>query len=144
MPLVRLDMIEGRSAKQIAELLDAAHRAIVQAFDVPEQDRYQILTEHPQRQIRFEDTGLGIVRTDKSIFVQVTSRFRSRRQKVLFYEVLAFELSNRCGVPPSDLMISFVTSTDEDWSFGNGEAQFLDGKLAAFAPPPHQTMGEPG
>lgn len=40
-PLIRIDVIEGRSEAEIKALLDAAHRAVVAAFKVPE--RYQIL-----------------------------------------------------------------------------------------------------
>lgn len=81
MPLVRFDIIEGRSAAQVKALLNAAHSALVAAFRIPERDRYQIVHEHAASHLVMEDTGLGIPRTQDRILIQVTTRPRSRRSK---------------------------------------------------------------
>ncbi len=129
MPLLRFDLIEGRSPDELQALLDAAHRAMLAAFKVPERDRYQIVTEHKRGHMIIEDTGLGIPRTDKVVFLQVTSRPRGRAAKEAFFKLLAEELERSCGLAPSDLVVSIVENTDEDWSFGHGRAQFLTGEL---------------
>ena len=129
MPLLRFDLIEGRTDAELANLLDAAHRAMLAAFKVPAGDRYQIVTEHPASRMIIEDTGLGIARTNKVIFLQVTTRLRPRAMKEDFYKRLVAELEANCGIAPSDVVVSMVTSTDEDWSFGLGRAQFLTGDL---------------
>lgn len=131
MPLIRFDLIKGRTDKEIADLLDAAYAAVLEAFRVPVRDRYQIVVEHDKSRLRIEDTGLGIERTDKVVVVQVTSRPRTTAEKQAFYRLLCAALQKRCGVAPSDVMISIVENTDADWSFGNGEAQFLTGKLGS-------------
>jgi phenylpyruvate tautomerase PptA (4-oxalocrotonate tautomerase family) len=76
-----------------------------------------------------EDTGLGIERTDKVVVVQVISRPRTREKKEAFYRLLCEELERACGIAPSDVMVSIVENTDEDWSFGLGRGQFLTGEL---------------
>lgn len=129
MPFLRFDLIKGRTDDEIATLLDAAHDAMLKAFKVPVRDRYQIVHEHEPSRVRIEDTGLGIERTDKVVLVQVTSRPRTTEEKQTFYRLLVEALSERCGIAPSDVMVNFVINTDADWSFGNGEAQFLTGKL---------------
>ena len=129
MPLLRFDVIAGRSREETTALLDAAHDAMVESFEVPPRDRYQVVHEHEANQVRFEDTGLGIERTDKCILLQVTTRPRSRKQKEAFYKRLCESLQERCGIAPSDVIVSLVTSTDEDWSFGRGRGQFLTGEL---------------
>jgi Tautomerase enzyme len=129
MPLLRFDVVEGRTADELQTLLDAAHRAMLAAFKVPARDRYQIVTEHKRGHMIVEDTGLGIPRTDKIVFVQVTSRPRGCEAKEAFYRLLADELEKSCGIAPSDLVVSIVENTDEDWSFGLGRAQFLTGEL---------------
>jgi phenylpyruvate tautomerase PptA (4-oxalocrotonate tautomerase family) len=129
MPFLRFDLIKGRTDAELATLLDAAHDAMLGAFKVPVRDRYQIVHEHEPSRVRIEDTGLGIERTDKVVLVQVTTRPRSTEEKQNFYRLLTEALSKRCGIAPSDVMVNFVTNTDADWSFGNGEAQFLTGKL---------------
>ncbi|MFL1874267.1 tautomerase family protein [Hansschlegelia beijingensis] len=134
MPLLRFDLIEGRTEAEIETLLDAAHRAMLEAFGVPERDRYQIVQEHKPSRVRIEDTGLGIQRTEKVIIVSVTTRPRSVEQKQAFYRLLCEALEKDCGMAASDVMVNFVTNSDADWSFGDGEAQFLIGKLGAKAP----------
>lgn len=129
MPLVRFDAVEGRSEQQVKNLLDAAHRAMLSAFHVPERDRYQIYHEHPQSHLVAEDTGLGITRTRSLLIVTVTSRERSQEMKEKFYAELCRELKENCAVEPSDVIVSIVTNSASDWSFGNGTAQFVTGEL---------------
>ncbi|MDQ0246236.1 phenylpyruvate tautomerase PptA (4-oxalocrotonate tautomerase family) [Bacillus fengqiuensis] len=129
MPLIRFDLIEGRDEKSLRSLLDAAHRAVVKAFDVPERDRYQIVHQHPAHELIIEDTGLGFERSKNLVVISVTSKQRSDDQKQNLYKLLVQELGENCGIEPNDIMISIVTNGDADWSFGLGEAQFLNGKL---------------
>jgi len=129
MPLLRFDLIEGRSKSELKALLDAAHRAMLAAFKVPERDRYQIVHEHKRSRMVVEDTGLDIPRSDNIVMLQVTTRPRGRAAKELFYRLLVEELERSCAIAPSDVMVSLVENTDEDWSFGYGRAQFLTGEL---------------
>lgn len=46
MPLLKIDIIKGRSDEDLVKFLDNLHEAMVEAFEVPERDRYQIVTEH--------------------------------------------------------------------------------------------------
>ncbi len=129
MPLLRIDLVEGRSEEELKKLLDAIHSAMLAALKVPERDRYQIVHEHPATKIKVEDTGLGIPRTDKVVMIQVTTRPRTCLEKQNFYELLVQELNRCCGVKPSDVVVSITQNADEDWSFGYGRAQFLTGEL---------------
>lgn len=129
MPLIRVDLYEGRSDAELAKLLDTAHAVMVEAFKVPMRDRYQIVTEHRPSRMLMEDTGLNIPRTKDFVMFQVTTRPRSREMKEVFYRRMAEELERNCGIKPSDVMMNFVTCTDEDWSFGFGRAQFLTKEL---------------
>lgn len=129
MPLLRFDLIEGRSETELKTLLDAAHEAMLEAFKVPAGDRYQIVSEHKPSRMIVEDTGLGIPRTQDVIVVEVITRPRTREQKEAFYRLLTQKLEAACGIAPSDVMVSMVANTDEDWSFGHGRAQFLTGEL---------------
>jgi hypothetical protein len=102
MPILRIDVIEGRSEAELKELLDAIHCAMLAAFKVPERDRYQIVHEHPAAEMRIEDTGLGIPRTERIVMVQVTTRPRSRFEKQNFYELLCQDTAE-----PSSLLENF-------------------------------------
>jgi len=129
MPLLQFDVIEGRSESELHTLLDAAHRAVLTAFNVPERDRYQIVHENKRYQMVFQDSGLGFSRSDNLVMVRVFTSPRSREQKQRFMAELARELREHCGVQGNDLMISFITNDKGDWSFADGEAQYLTGKL---------------
>ncbi|MBE5097656.1 MULTISPECIES: tautomerase family protein [Priestia] len=129
MPLLRFDIIEGRDEKELKTLLDAAHRAMLEAFGVPERDRYQIVHQHPAREMIIEDTGLGFERSKDLVIISVTSKQRTEEQKQALYRLIVKELGESCGIQPNDIMISIVENGNADWSFGMGEAQFLTGKL---------------
>ena len=127
--MVRLDLIEGRNAAEIASLLDASHRALVSAFGIPERDRYQVVHEHRRANVVFQDTGLAIPRTDRVVLVSITTRPRSETSKLAFFDELCRLLKVHCGIESSDVIVSIVTNADEDWSFGYGRAQFKTGEL---------------
>jgi phenylpyruvate tautomerase PptA (4-oxalocrotonate tautomerase family) len=129
MPLLRFDVIEGRDEKELKTLLDAAHRAMLEAFGVPERDRYQIVHQHPAHEMIIEDTGLGFERSKDLVIINVTSKQRTEEQKQALYRLIVKELGESCGIQPNDIMISIVENGNADWSFGMGEAQFLTGKL---------------
>jgi tautomerase-like protein len=129
LPLIRIDAVAGRTPEQVKQLLDAAHRAMLAAFKVPDRDRYQLYQEHSPEHFIVEDTGLGISRTSQVVVVSVVSRPRTDEMKRAFYAELCRELKASCGIEASDVMVSIVTNTDADWSFGNGKAQFLTGEL---------------
>lgn len=129
MPLLRFDLYQGRSDQELQTLLDTAHRVMVESFKVPERDRYQIVNEHRPSRMLAEDTGLDIPRTGRFVMIQITTRPRTREMKETFYRRMVEELEKHCSIAPSDVMMNFVTNTDEDWSFGLGRAQFLTKEL---------------
>jgi Tautomerase enzyme len=110
-------------------ILDATHEVLVKSFNVPERDRFQIVREHAPSRMVVQDTGLGIKRTPSVLVLQITTRPRTREMKQMFYRSLVVKLEAMCGIAPSDVVVNFVTNTDEDWSFGLGRAQFLTGEL---------------
>ncbi|MBC6310669.1 tautomerase family protein [Listeria sp. FSL L7-1582] len=129
MPLLRFDLIKGRDAADVKKLLDTAHDAMVEAFDVPASDRYQVVHQHEPYEMIMEDTGLGYERTEKFVLLSIVSKKRTAGQKQRLYALTAERLASICGIPSTDLMISITENEDADWSFGLGEAQFITGKL---------------
>ena len=130
MPFVRIDAYDGRSEAEVAAVLEAAHRAVVRAFHVPERDRYQLYQSHPKSRLVIQDTGLGIPRTDKALIITVFSKERPEILKRRLYVEMTKELSEAASIPPSDVVICIVENSGADWTFGNGDPQFLSGLLA--------------
>lgn len=129
MPLLQFDVIEGRSEQELEKLLEVAHAAVVKVFGVPERDRYQIVHENKPARMVFQDTGLGLERTDRLVMVRVYTSPRPNEKKHLFMAELCREFEKHCGVGGNDLMITFISNEKSDWSFGNGEAQYVTGRL---------------
>jgi hypothetical protein len=75
------------------------------------------------------DTGLGFERTDQAMVIQVFTSPRTTVNKNKFYQLLATNLEAKCGLDPKDLLVSVMTNTDVDWSFGFGKTQYLTGEL---------------
>jgi hypothetical protein len=129
MPLIRIDITEGRSDAQIKTLMDTVQDCVLEAFKVPVRDRYQIVTEHKPGRMVLLDTGLGFERTDQAMVIQVFTSPRTTVNKNKFYQLLATNLEAKCGLDPKDLLVSVMTNTDVDWSFGFGKTQYLTGEL---------------
>ena len=129
MPLLRIDMVEGRTDAELKHLLDTIQNCVVEAFGVPETDRYQIVQEHKSNHMVFLDTGLGITRSDQVLSIQFFTSPRTHVEKMKVYQLLARHLEKECGLDPNDLLISVFTNREEDWSFAQGEAQYVTGKL---------------
>jgi phenylpyruvate tautomerase PptA (4-oxalocrotonate tautomerase family) len=129
MPMLKFDIIQGRTDEQVGELLDAAHYAMVQAFDVPVTDRYQSVTQHRPGELVVEDTGLGYTRSRDVVLLTAVSRKRTEAQKAEFYRLLVDKLKTKCGISPDDVIVSIVENDDADWSFGRGRAQFITKEL---------------
>jgi len=135
MPLVRIDVQKGRTPEELRRLADTIQAVMLDVFAAPPRDRYQIITEHVDGHIIAEDTGLGLERSDGIVIIQIFQQGRSTRQKVAAYAELAKRLEAECGVRPEDLIISVTANKHADWSFGLGQAQFLNGTLSSSLEP---------
>ena len=130
MPLVRIDVIEGRrTPEQLRAFADTVQEVMLDVFAAPPRDRYQVVTEHRPGQLICEDTGLGFERTDDLVVIQVFQQGRDAEQKRALYAALASRLQAGHGLAQTDLVVSVVANDREDWSFGMGRAQFLEGDL---------------
>ena len=130
MPLVRIDVNEGRSPEELQRLSRGIHDAILAEYAIPERDYFHILTEHPQGQIFAQDAGLGFERTGGVVMIQIfTQSGRSQEAKQRLFAAVAEKLSG-VGVIGEDVFIGYVENTAGDWSFGFGRAQYVTGELA--------------
>jgi phenylpyruvate tautomerase PptA (4-oxalocrotonate tautomerase family) len=130
MPLVRIDVNEGRSAEELQRLSRGIHDAILAEYGIPERDYFHILTEHPQGQIFAQDAGLGFERTGGVVMIQIfTQGGRTQGAKQRLFAAVAEKLSG-VGVAGEDVFIGYVENTAGDWSFGFGRAQYVTGELA--------------
>ena len=125
MPLVRIDLPRGKSSEYRRTLGDVVYEAMIQTINVPANDRFLIITEHPPEELIIDRTYLGIERSADCILIQVTlNEGRSTELKKAFYRAIADGLNQRLGLRKQDVLINLVEVKKENWSFGNGEAQY--------------------
>ena len=126
MPLVRIDLLEGKSPEYRKQVGEIVYQAMLNALTVPKDDRFQIITEHPKAELLFDRDYLGVHRSDDCIFVQITlSSGRTVEMKQRFYKAVADGLHETMKVRREDVFINLVEVSKENWSFGNGEAQYV-------------------
>ncbi|MDJ0458840.1 tautomerase family protein [Arthrobacter sp. NQ7] len=129
MPLVRIDVNEGRTKEELQNLSKGIHDAVLDEYGIPERDYFHILTEHPAGQIFAQDAGLGFERTSDVVMIQIfTQGGRSREAKQALFAAVAAKLG-QLGVGGENVFIGYVENTPEDWSFGFGRAQYVTGEL---------------
>ena len=129
MPLVRIDVNQGRTPEQLNALSRGIHDAIVAEYGIPERDYFHVLSEHPAGQILAQDAGLGFERTPDVVMIQIfTQAGRSQEAKQSLFAAVAARLAT-IGVAGVDVFIGYVENTAGDWSFGFGRAQYVTGEL---------------
>jgi 4-oxalocrotonate tautomerase len=127
MPFVRISLRQGTSPEYRKALADGVHRAMVEAIAIPPDDRFQVITEHPLDGLLHDPQYLGVHRSDRIVLVQITlSSGRKPQQKRKLYKRMAEILAEAPGLRAQDLLINLVETSWENWSFGNGEAQYMD------------------
>jgi len=126
MPLVRIDISKTASRERVRDVGDAVYNAMIAVANVPNYDKFQVVTRHGPDEIIYPEEGyLGIGYTPDLIIIQVTwVGGRSTDVKKNFYQHIADEIHAKQGVRKQDIWISLVDSSREDWSFGNGEMQY--------------------
>jgi 4-oxalocrotonate tautomerase len=126
MPLVRIDLLEGKTPEYRDQVGEIVYQALLDCFAVPKNDRFQVIAEHPRDELQFDRNYLGIHRSDECIFVQITlNSGRTVEMKQRFYKAVADGLHNSLKLRREDVVINLVEVPKENWSFGNGEAQYV-------------------
>jgi len=125
MPLVRIDLPRGKSPEYRRTLADVVYEAMIQSINVPANDRFEVITEHAPESLIIDPTYLGIERTADCVVIQLfLNEGRTTELKKAFYRAVADGLHQRLGLRRQDVFISLVEVKKENWSFGNGEAQY--------------------
>ncbi|MFZ6046928.1 tautomerase family protein [Pseudomonas sp. CR3202] len=126
MPLVRIDIKRNPDASYAKRLGKVVYDSMRSTINVPDHDNFQVLTEHDDTHFVYDREYLGIERTDGLVFIQITlNEGRTTDQKKLLYKTIADGLNKEAGVRLEDVFVSLVEVKKENWSFGNGLAQYV-------------------
>ena len=126
MPLVRIDLVEGKSQEYRQKVGEIVYQTLLDVLSVPNHDRFQVITEHSKSELSFDRDYLGVHRSDDCIFLQITlNSGRSVELKQRFYKAIADGLHVGVKLRREDVFVNLVEVPKENWSFGNGEAQYV-------------------
>jgi phenylpyruvate tautomerase PptA (4-oxalocrotonate tautomerase family) len=125
MPLVRVSLRRGKSKEHIAAIRNSIYRAMIESFNVPQNDRFIVVHQHDAEEFDYDPNYLDIARTDDLVIIQIScNNTRTVEQKKAFYQYTADLLSKEPGLRPQDVFINLLETAKENWSFGNGEAPY--------------------
>ncbi len=125
MPLVRIDLRSGKSQEYRRAISEAVHQCMVEVLNVPVADRFQIIAEHDANCLIYDPNYLDISRSDDIVLIQITlNHGRTLPMKRRFYNAVAQALARSPGIRPQDVFINLVEVAKENWSFGDGVAQY--------------------
>jgi phenylpyruvate tautomerase PptA (4-oxalocrotonate tautomerase family) len=125
MPLVRIDFAEGKAPEYGLKIGQIVYQALTDVMNAPKDDLFQIITTHPRTGLNFDREFLGVHRSDDCVFIQITlNAGRTLEMKLGFYKAVADGLHKSVKLRREDVFISLVEVHKENWSFGNGEAQY--------------------
>jgi len=126
MPLVRIDLRRGKSPADKKAICDGVYRALRETFNVPEDDRFMVINEHDADNFVHAQSYLGIAYSDDLVIIQITvSDTRGVEQKQALYARIVAVLADDPGLRPQDVFINLLEVVKENWSFGNGVAQYV-------------------
>jgi len=125
MPLVRISLRRGKSAQHIAAIRNSIYRAMIEAFNVPLNDRFILVHQHDAEEFDCDPNYLDIARSNDLVIIQIAcNNTRTVEQKQAFYRRAVELLSAEPGLRPEDVFINLLETAKENWSFGNGIAQY--------------------
>jgi phenylpyruvate tautomerase PptA (4-oxalocrotonate tautomerase family) len=125
MPLIRISLAAGKPAPYRRAIADAVYASLHEAFNAPKNDYFAIITEHKPDDFVFDRSYFDIARSDDFVVIQLTvSNTRTVEQKKALYRDIVGRLKTAPGLRPQDVFINLIDVPKENWSFGNGEAQY--------------------
>jgi phenylpyruvate tautomerase PptA (4-oxalocrotonate tautomerase family) len=125
MPLVRISLTKGKPDNFGKRIGSIVYQTMVDTINVPVHDNFQVITEHDENGLIYDPEYLNIPRTDEVVFIQVTlNEGRTLEVKKIFYKTLTERVNQELGLRLEDILINLVEVKKENWSFGNGDAQY--------------------
>ena len=125
MPFVRVSVTEDTPDEHLQRISDAVHESMVTTFQVPAKDRFQVLTRHPPDELICAPEYLDIVHSGPVVFIQITcNEGRTLEMKKALFARLAASIEAGGFIRAANVIVSFVEVKKENWSFGNGIAQY--------------------
>ena len=124
MPIIHISLRAGKPPAYRQAIMDGLYRAMRDTLGVPEDDQFMAISEHEAANFR-TGNAYGIARSDDVVYIQITVfDTRTAEQKKALFARIAVLLGESPGIRPEDVFITVLPAAKENWSVGNGVAQF--------------------
>ena len=125
MPFVNISLLKGKSREHRRAIADGVHQALVETYDVPPDDHFQIIKEYDTEELIYNKDYLDIHRSPDVVFIHITaSNTRDLPKKKALFKAIADHLGANPGLRPQDVQVIIASNDRNDWSFGNGVASY--------------------
>jgi phenylpyruvate tautomerase PptA (4-oxalocrotonate tautomerase family) len=126
MPFIRISLLKGKSPQYIRAISDGVHRALMDAYNAPADDRFQVIDQYERDQFIYDADYLGVHRTDDLVFIHIIAgNWRDTTTKKALYKAIADRLSENPGLRREDVLVFLTSNERDEWSFGNGVASYV-------------------
>jgi phenylpyruvate tautomerase PptA (4-oxalocrotonate tautomerase family) len=126
MPLVRISLLRGKSKEHIRAISDGVHQALIDAYRIPPEDRFQLIHQHEPEEFVYDADYLGIHRTSDVVFIHIVAgNWRDTATKKALYKAIADRLTASPGLRREDVQVILSPNARDEWSFGNGLASYV-------------------
>lgn len=127
MPLVRIDFLEGKTAEFKSQLGELVYESMLETIGIPEEDKFVVVNDLKAEELIFSTNYLGVDRTEGIVIIQITmNEGRTTEVKKALYKTVADKLNSQLDIRKEDVFINLVEVNKENWSFGNGIAQYAE------------------
>ncbi|MGK0714405.1 tautomerase family protein [Aerococcus urinaeequi] len=127
MPLVRIDLLEGKTAEFKSQLGELVYESMLETIGIPEEDKFVVVNDLKAEELIFSTNYLGVDRTEVIVIIQITmNEGRTTEVKKALYKTVADKLNSQLDIRKEDVFINLVEVNKENWSFGNGIAQYAE------------------
>lgn len=134
MPLIRISLLKGKSKAHIRAIADGVHQALIEAYNAPTDDRFQLIHQHDPDEFIYDADYLGIHRTDNLVIINVVAgNWRDTPTKKALYKAIADRLVENPGLRREDVLVFLSSNERDEWSFGNGAASYVKDAEPAFS-----------
>jgi len=126
MPLVHISLLKGKSREHIRAISDGVHQSLIEAFNIPPDDRFQLIHQHEPDDFIYDTDYLGIHRSPDVVFIHITAgNWRNTATKKALYKAVADRLAQSPGLRREDVQVILSSNERDEWSFGNGVASYM-------------------
>ena len=124
MPLVKVNLLKGRSAEEKGSIAASIQAALASTVEVPDDNRYQLFREYDGENFRHTSGYLGMTYTDQLLVIEITVRQGDDDEhKKSLIAAINRNLVAAGVVGGDDVFVMITEVAGANVSFGRGLAQ---------------------